>query len=43
LLGRGQVNEALDQYQKALDLAVAQNNRSLADTIRAKMKAAGKD
>jgi tetratricopeptide (TPR) repeat protein len=38
LAASGRVSEALEHYQIALDLALAKNNRSLADTIRAKMR-----
>jgi protein O-mannosyl-transferase len=42
LADRGEFEEALQHYQKALDLASARNNTALADSIRAKMKLAGK-
>jgi tetratricopeptide (TPR) repeat protein len=42
LAGCGRPNEALEHFQKAFDLASARNDPGLANTIRAKMKLAGK-
>ena len=38
LAGRGQVDEAIGHYRKALALASARNNRALADAIRARIR-----
>jgi tetratricopeptide (TPR) repeat protein len=38
LAGRGQVDEALVHYRKALALALARNNMTLADAIRAQIR-----
>ena len=38
LAGRGRLGEALEHYQKAFALASAQNDKALADTIRARIK-----
>jgi tetratricopeptide (TPR) repeat protein len=37
LVVRGRFGEAIEHYQKALDLVTAQNNKALADDIRARM------
>ena len=36
--GCGHVSEALEHFQKALDLATARNDRAMADAIRARIR-----
>ncbi|MCX6896336.1 MAG: tetratricopeptide repeat protein [Verrucomicrobia bacterium] len=38
LAGQGKTNEARSHYQQALNLAAAQDNPALAETIRARLK-----
>jgi tetratricopeptide (TPR) repeat protein len=38
LAGQGRIDEALEHYRQALDLAIAQNQKALADVIRARIR-----